>query len=258
MQYLLALLFLVSCAPAPYKVNQYHEDRQVEKAYFKDKKLFIAPLLMEVTSVTNGSTLLDKGKESHYITKDSLGKAFNQNLVARFEREYRDVQLIKDMPATEQYNAAITSDKLLESVNFYGNNRKVEYYFKHPKKEALDSLGIQADLILFISSMNVQIRDVEVSQGGGGGMVPGMVAMGPKGPVMGMKMTGGGSMHAVKEPRMNTFAKYIIWDYTKDAPVAYGQFQLEQGVDADRMQSRWKEIQQTVTNRIVVNSGKLR
>ena len=263
MKHLFALLFLVSCAPAPYKVNQYHEDRKVEKAYFKDKKLFIAPLLMEVTSVSNGSAMLDSGKESLYISKDSLGKVFNHNLVSRFEREYRDVQLIKEMPETGKYNAALTSDKLLESVNFYDNNNKVEYYFKHPKKEALEALGIRTDLILFISGMAIQIRDIEVGQSGGGGgmmMTPGAVSVGPKGPVMGMQMTGGGGGFgpAKKVPRMNAFAKYIIWDYIKDAPVAYGQFQLESGVDEDKIQARWKDIQETVTNRIVLNSGKLR
>src|SRR6267142_1850291 len=60
MKYFLALILFAGCA-LTYKVNQFHADASFESGYFKGKKLFIAPLLLEIASVANGSAKLDSG-----------------------------------------------------------------------------------------------------------------------------------------------------------------------------------------------------
>lgn len=253
--------FLAACAGSTYQVNQFHQNPKVKTGQFKGKKLLVAPLLLEATSVGNSSPSVDSGKQALLINKDSLAKVYNAGLVERFQKKFRNVTVVP-APDFARYNAVLTSDKLIETVNFYGKS-KAEYYFKHPKREVLDSLGIQADLIVYLTSVTVSIKDVPATEfkggGGGGSLGPTTVSFVGGKPVATTSMIpgGGGHMEEVMKPKLTAFAKYIVWDYGTQSAVSFGQFQIESGVDRDDIQDHWNDFTQAVTNRIAANTGKL-
>jgi hypothetical protein len=257
----LSAALLMACGTTTYQVNQFHQDRKAKSSQFKGKKVFIAPLLLEATSVGNSSPSVDSGKQALHINKDSLANVYNAGLAGRFQRVFGNVTVVP-APDFARYNAVLTSDKLEETIHFYGKS-KVEYYFKHPKPEVLDSLGVQADLIVYLTSLTVSIKDVTSAQmeGGGGGSwgQPTMTFVGGK-PVMSSPMIpgGGGSYQEVRAPRLTAFAKFIVWDYSSRSAVSFGQFQIESGVDRDDIQGHWDDITRAVTNRITENTAKLR
>ena len=215
--------------------------------------LFIAPLASIAVSAGNSSAKVDSGKQALLIDKDTLARVYNQGLNARFEKAFRNVEVVPG-PDLARYNAALTDASLEESIHFFGKG-KAEYYFKHPKPGVLDSLGIRVDLILYLTSLTVSIKDVpaaEFQSGGGGGSWSSGVSFNGSGPpnVTQAFHPGGGSIEEKLAPKLTAFAKYILWDYRKSAAVAYGQFQMESGVDADDIRGQWEKISRTVKDKI--------
>lgn len=266
MKTLLALLSIVlaGCAGSSYQVNNYQEDPKAKRADYQGKKLFVAPLLLAAASAGNSSSSVDSGKQALLINKERLAETYNTGLTERFQKKFKGVTVAQG-PDMARYNAVLTAEKLEETVQFFGKGQ-AEYYFKHPKRDVLDSLGIQADLVLYITSLTVSIRDVAAANfkggGGGGGSWGTTMSMGAGGkPTVGHTFTGGGgggdSMEETKKPKMIASVKYIIWDFGKASAAAYGQFQIENGVDRDDIQGHWDDITRTVTNRIASYAGKL-
>ncbi|MBW8886436.1 MAG: hypothetical protein JF616_01660 [Fibrobacteres bacterium] len=248
-------IFLVGCA-STYSTNNYQEDAKAEKAVFKGEKLFIAPLSSIAVSAGNSSAKVDSGKQALLINKDTLARVYNEGLNARFRKSFLKVEIVPE-PDFARYNAALTDAALEESIHYYGNG-KAEYYFKHPKREVLDSLGIRADLILYLTSLTVSIKDVPASSfrnegGGGSWQTTGVSFHGGSAPTVNQTFVGGGGIEILAEgfkPKLTAFAKYILWDYGKSAAIAYGQFQIESGVNADDIRGHWEDISRTVTDRI--------
>lgn len=272
MKTLLALIAiaLAGCAGSTYQINNYQEDPKAKSADYQGKKLFVAPLLLAAASAGNSSSAVDSGKQALLISKEKLAETYNTGLTERFRKKFKGVTVVQG-PDLARYNAVLTPEKLEETAQFFGKGQ-AEYYFKHPKREVLDSLGIQADLVLYVTSLAVSIRDVAAAnfKASGGGMGGGSwgaptVSMGAGGtPTVTPNFIGGGgggggdeSMEDTKKPKMIASVKYIIWDFGKASAAAYGQFQIENGVDRDDIQGHWDDITRTVTDRIVSHTGKL-
>lgn len=255
----LCAFLLAACGSTTYKIDQYHQDPEAERSRYQGKKLFVAPLLLAAASVGNSSPSVDSGKQALHINKDSLAKVYNRGLEERFRKAFRNVSVVPG-PDFARYNDVLSAEKLEETAHFYGKG-KVEYYFKHPKSEVLDSLGLKADLIVYLTSLTVSIKDVRTSeaQPGGGGWGPTSVSFAGGKPVATTAFMpgGGGSLREVLEPRLTAFAKYIVWDYGSNSALAYGQFQIESGVDRDDIQGHWEDISETVTRRIAANTSRL-
>ena len=272
MKILLALvaMALAGCAGSSYQVNNYQEDPKAKSSDYQGKRLFVAPLLLAAASAGNSSSSVDSGKQALLINKERLAETYNAGLTERFQKKFKGVTVALG-PDLARYNAVLTAEKLEETAQFFGKGQ-AEYYFKHPKRDVLDSLGIQADLVLYITSLTVSIRDVAAANfkasgggiGGGGGSWMPTMSMGAGGkPTMGHTFIGGGggnvseSMEETRKPKMIASVKYIIWDFGKASAAAYGQFQIENGVDRDDIQGHWDDITRTVTDRIASYAGKL-
>jgi hypothetical protein len=260
----LLALFLAGCAASTYSTNNYAQDEKANSADFKGKKLFVAPLPSFAVSAGNSSPKVDSGKQALLINKDTLARVYNEGLDVRFRKAFRTVEIVP-APDPARYNAAINEAALEESIQFFGRG-KAEYYFKHPKPAVLESLGIRTDLILYLTSLSVSIKDVPAEEfqsgfGGGGGswQTTGMTFNGSGTPTANVSFIpgGGGSMKETIKPKLTAFAKYILWDYGKSKAVAYGQFQIESGVDADDIRGHWESISRSVTERITSHVSKL-
>lgn len=83
-------------------------------------------------SAGNSSAEADSGKQALLIDKDTLARVYDEGR-DRFRKAFRNVEIV---PAPD-------------------------YYFKRPKREALDSLGIRADLALYLANLAVSIKDVQ-------------------------------------------------------------------------------------------------
>jgi hypothetical protein len=248
-----AFLF-AGCGGSTHKVNLFYTNSAVDKEGLQGRKLYVSPLCSTVTFVSNSSELMKDEKQIAIIARDSLIAAFNQDFPRSLDKRLHYVEIVKKEPAYPDYNKSLNYGTMAETLEKLGAD---QLYFKFPDPKILAGLGVETDLILFVSSINVTIQDVEEGGGGGGGFVTNGVTFGASGPTANTTFAVGGGGGVKKVTRMKTIAKFIVRDYARNRTVACGQFQLNGGLDEDDIRGTWKKLQERVTAEIASSSGRL-
>jgi hypothetical protein len=246
---IIVLSGFLGCAQSTHKADLFYKKEGVSNSKFKDRSVFVAPLVSATTQVSNNSTLIPDGKQESKVNGDSLRRFFNSGFGKRMEKDWPHVETFK--PGIDGYDSAFGAGNLIEVTQRFENNG-VEYYFKYPDEKVLNSLGIKPDVILFVSSLFVSVKDEAFfPKGGGGSFGVDGVTFGSSGPSANVVFTGDGGGTAgmgplnggKMVPQYDAVVKYIFWDYKNKVILSCGQDMLHDFLNEKNVDESWKKIE---------------
>lgn len=263
------------CAGIHKSADRFFENRKATEETIAGKTLFIAPLHAGTFHMKVTSTMIDSGKEAFLAHEDTLLWLFNHELGTKYFREAKSIKVLGNRPADSLYGRVIAPERLLETTHRLSRG-SAETYFQHPRKEDLDSLGIEADMILFISSLSVSFEDVVLQESSHADPMkvnsatprlrfikqPHVPIRGIPGPAAGVGMAGPLLLGLIpqpdplmKKPVLKGYVKYILWDYTREEPLACGIFDFFLALDMDAFREEWEKMVRGICRRIMEHSG---
>ena len=225
---LIIFIFLVGCASNYVVINPIYRDKDMTK-----NTLTILPIPKDGINVMNKKDVVDDFKyetrNPEIVIQDSLYNFICQET----ENKITNIRFVNCDLGFSQIESKEIKSKFFTFSERIGKD-SIRFDFAVPKIEYLKELGVETDVVVFIDNI---VFDRNLTSGGPGVMyVPGPTISTPGGNFTGAGMwVGGGSSTSY----LGAKVKFIIWDYSKNKPISYGETDVRTSLLFGMNKSTW-------------------
>jgi hypothetical protein len=214
----------------------------------KDKTLFIVPSKYSKRDILVKSTKFREKSEKKNIEIPQLVRLFDETYENKMFKMFKyDKQSITfDTSAYDNIWSSGILDTIIQEVG----RHKVEYSFVIPKKDALNKVGINADIILAACDISASIKEEVIVIPASHGTTPGQTYKTPAGEMH----VPGTSWDRKEKTKTHIFMKgmvrYIAWDYSENKLIGCGQFMIDRGVNTVNIKSNYTSLATSISSKI--------
>jgi hypothetical protein len=227
------ILFLISCVSPTPQSNLFYVNKDHIASDSENRKVLFSPLSEASCKINNSSTVLKEENKKLKFECSDLLRVFNDLVKQYFRNKPFLTQLHDSDSALAEFTLSIEASDTVAVTQPLGRH-PAEHEFHYPKKGFLTERSVDADIVIYVSEMEIVIEDLEIPQPMAKRTYKvvsrrqdptGAQAVVETVPNMKVRH----SVEVVKAPAISTKVKYIIWDYEHDTALGYGQFVVEGG-----------------------------